>query len=69
MFTKAENYLKGKKSFALAFLAVLVGILEFVVGDITFIELFTSLEALSDPAVAKVFAGAVVAALRAGISK
>ena len=61
MFTKLEAFLKGKKTYIVAGLLVIVSILDVITGDVTVVEL------VSDPNVVILLNGLGLATLRAGV--
>lgn len=63
MFTKAEAFLKGRKSYITAFLMVLVAVMDVLTGDMAVSDF------LSNGNVELLLTGFAVAALRGGIQK
>lgn len=63
MFTKAEAFLKGKKSYIVAFLMVLISALDVITGDMAISDF------LADGNVELLLTGFAVATLRAGMAK
>lgn len=63
MFTKLESLVKGKKTYIVAVLLVVVSLLDVVTGDMTVSQL------LEDQNLLVLLNGLGLAALRAGVSK
>lgn len=63
MFTKLEVFLKGKKTYVVAFLLALVALIDVIVGDVSISDF------ISDPNLVILLQGVGLATLRAGISK
>jgi hypothetical protein len=63
IFTTVENTVKGKKTYIIAFLLVLVAVVNYIAGDVSLNEL------LQDQNLLVLLNGLGLAALRAGVSK
>jgi hypothetical protein len=63
MFTKAEAFLKGKKTYITAFLMVVVAAMDVITGDMAISDF------LADGNVELLLTGFAVASLRAGMKK
>lgn len=63
MFTKLEAFLKGRKTYIVAFLLVVISVLDVITGDMSVVDL------VSDPNMIVLLNGLGLATLRAGIAK
>lgn len=63
MFTKLESFLKGKKTYIVSFLLVVIALLDVITGDTSLVDF------VSDPNLVVLLNGLGLASLRAGVSK
>ena len=63
MFTRLESFLQGKKTHIIAFLMVVIAVVNYITGDLALVDL------VGDPNLQLFLNGLGLSALRAGVDK